>query len=111
MSCPCHTATATAADFAYIVPDAQCLDCAEKHLSEALALSREGGYEDINRWAIIGELALAQRHTMKRWRALGLVIRAKRLRVQAGWQLSDRDWKEIYAIFAQTTKKEDPKND
>lgn len=45
-----------------ILPEDQCLFCAEKHISTAMQLAREFGYSEINRSKIIGELVLFTWH-------------------------------------------------
>ena len=48
-----------------IMPDEECILCAEKHYSYAMQLSKEIGYVAINRQKIIGELVAAQWHIYK----------------------------------------------
>jgi hypothetical protein len=48
-----------------ILPDEECILCAEKHYSYAMELAEEIGYVAVNRQKIIGQLTAAQWHIFK----------------------------------------------
>lgn len=63
-------------------PEAQCVACAEKHISYALALSKEAGYVPVNRQRIIGELVAAEIHLYRKWPAMAERVRTLRHCIQ-----------------------------
>ena len=65
-----------------ILPNDQCVFCAEKHLSDAWDLVREAGYIFPNRQKIIGALGSASSHLFVEHRELSRQIRDARHLVQ-----------------------------
>ena len=74
-------------------PKSPCIFCAEKHLSTAYALSKEIGYEGINRQWIIGELVLSQWH-LKEHLDEAMEIRKIRHQIQSRRE-QDVKWEPI----------------
>lgn len=61
-----------------IQPDDQCVMCAEKHFSAALAMLREPGYTVVDRALIMGDLYAASRHTVRDYPDLAEEFRSLR---------------------------------
>lgn len=92
----------------FIGPYEPCVFCAEKHLSDALDLARECGYETPNRQAIIGALGSCARHLWTENRATAEKVRAARHLIQRRRE-AEVDWNpllaEIDALAAAEAKK------
>ena len=80
----------------FIGPYEPCVFCAEKHLSDALDLARECGYETPNRQAIIGALGSCARHLWTENRATAEKVRAARHLIQRRRE-AEVDWMPMLA--------------
>lgn len=84
MTCSCTKKLPGAVDAPHLIrPDEPCLFCAEKHISAAMQLANECGYETPNRQKIIGELVLAQWHVYRTHYPLAEKLRDIRHLVQS----------------------------
>lgn len=98
MACNCKNKV----DSPHIIkPNEPCATCAEKHFSTAYALTRECGYEGVNRQHIIGEIVLAQWHIYQKDYHLAELLRAVRHKIQNREEkrITNQSWAEIANRF------------
>jgi hypothetical protein len=89
-----------------IRPEEPCAFCAEKHLATAYALSRETGYESVNRASVIGELCLCQWHLWVEHLAVASTIREIRHLVQSRKEVGADKWREAIRMMDEITTAE-----
>ena len=96
MSCKCTKKLPGAVDAPHLIlPDEPCLFCAEKHISTAMQLANECGYEVPNRQKIIGELVLAQWHLYRDHYSLAEKLRDIRHLVQSRESKIGSAWADV----------------
>lgn len=83
------------------MPTTPCVFCAEKHFSTALVLSREAGYEYINKYFVIGELVLMQWHLYYNHPEICTKIRE----IRHLWQ--EEKWREALPLWGEISEELD----
>jgi hypothetical protein len=77
-------------------PEDFCVLCADKHFSTALTLSKESGYEYLNKRYVVGELVLLQWHLGKKYQLYCKKIRYLRHLWQIGnYSEAEPLWKPL----------------